>query len=116
MEAMLSTSTPRFLHYLIKRIRSRPDTECQQALIRVVIGFIFLAYFSSDYAVLDDAIRGPAQFISILFTGIAILIVALSLIRLNISPAHHHNTKTQKKTTKSFLLTYTGEAGSPLLV
>ena len=116
MKAMFSTSTPRFLHYLIKRIRSRPDTECQQALIRVVIGFIFLAYFSSDYAVLDDAIRGPAQFISILFTGIAILIVALSLIRLNISPARRLVAMALDYATCSFLLTYTGEAGSPLLV
>src|SRR3569623_1954247 len=116
MKAMFSTSTPRFLHYLIKRIRSRPDTECQQALNRVVIGFIFLAYFSSNYAVLDDAIRGPAQFISILFTGIAILIVALSLISLKISPVRRLVAMGLDYATCSFLLTYTGEAGSPLLV
>src|SRR3569623_572284 len=116
MKAMFSTSTPRLLHYLIKRIRSRPDTECQQALIRVVIGFIFLAYFSSDYAVLDDAIRGPAQLISILFTGIAILIVALSLISQKISPVRRLVAMGQDYATCSFLLTYTGEAGSPLLV
>ena len=116
MKVMFPTSTPRFLHYLIKRIRSRPDTECQQALIRVVIGFVFLAYFSSDYALLDDAIRGPAQFISILFTGIAILIVALSLISLNVSPVRRLVAMSLDYATCSFLLIYTGEAGSPLLV
>ncbi len=116
MKVMFSPSTPRFLHALIKRIRSRPDTECQQALIRVVIGFIFLAYFSSDYAVLDDAIRGPAQFISILFTGIAVLIVVRSLSSLEISRPRRFFAMLLDYTTCSFLLTYTGEAGSPLLV
>ena len=116
MKAMFPTTTPRFLHYLIKRIRSRPDTECQQALIRVVIGFVFLAYFSSNYAILDDAIRRPAQLISILFTGIAILIVALSLANLKASPLRRIVAMSMDYATCSFLLTYTGEAGSPLLV
>ena len=80
-----------------------------------MIGFVFLAYFSSDYAVLDDAIRGPVQLIGILFTGIAILIVALSLTSLNTSPSPHRRMSLDYATC-SFLLTYTGEAGSPLLV
>ena len=107
---------PRFLNQLAERIRNRPDTECQQALIRVAIGLVFLTYFSSEYAVLDDAIRGPAQLISLLFTGIGILIVALSLVSRHISPLRRIFAMMLDYATCSFLLTYTGEAGSPLLV
>ncbi len=116
MKAMLHQSTPRFLQFLAKRIRSRPDTECQQGLIRVVIGLVFLTYFSSQHAVLDDAIRGTAQFVSILFTGMAVVIVALTLASLKVSPLRRIAAMAMDYATCSFLLTYTGEAGSPLLV
>ncbi|HJX57165.1 MAG TPA: histidine kinase dimerization/phospho-acceptor domain-containing protein, partial [Thiobacillus sp.] len=116
MKAMFHMSMPEFLQRLVKRIRSRPDTEFQQALIRVVIGLIFLAYFSSDVAALDDATRGTAQFVSIVFTGLALLIVALSLASLAASPPRRIVAMLMDYATCSFLLTYTGEAGSPLLV
>src|SRR5512139_4855 len=116
MKAMLDKPIPQFLQPLIKRIRSRPDSECQQGLIRVVIGLVFLAYFSSEHAVLDDAIRSTVQLVSILFTGTALLIVALSLASLNVSPVRRIVAMAMDYATCSFLLTYTGEAGSPLLV
>ncbi|MHB0916656.1 MAG: ATP-binding protein [Thiobacillus sp.] len=116
MKAMLHSSLPGFLQRLVKRIRSRPDTEFQQALIRVVIGLIFLAYFSSDVAPIDGATRGMAQFVSVLFTGLAILVVALSLISLKASPPRRIVAMLMDYATCSFLLTFTGEAGSPLLV
>lgn len=104
------------LRYLAKRISKRPDTESQQALVRVAIGLIFLAYFSSDLAVLDDTTRRTAQFVSLLFTGVATLVVALSLVDLNVSHPRRLIAMAMDYATCSFLLTYTGEAGSPLLV
>jgi len=116
MRATLHSSLPGFLQRLLKRIRSRPDTEFQQALIRVVIGLVFLAYFSSDVAPLDGATRGMAQLVSAVFTGLAGLIVALSLVSLAASPPRRIVAMLLDYATCSFLLTYTGEAGSPLLV
>ncbi|MHB1093348.1 ATP-binding protein [Thiobacillus sp.] len=116
MKAMLHTSTPRFLLYLVKRIRSRPDTEAQQALIRVVIGVIFLIYYSSSLATLDDDIRGAALSVLVLFTGLGLLIVTLALVSLNASPPRRILAMVLDYATCSFLLTYTGEAGSPMLV
>ena len=107
---------PGFLLRFVKRIRSRPDTEFQQALIRVVIGLVFLGYFSSDLATLDATIRSTAQSISILFTGTAVLFVALTLLSLDASPPRRIAAMAMDYATCSFLLTYTGEAGSPLLV
>jgi two-component system, sensor histidine kinase RpfC len=116
MKAMLQTSTPRFLHSLIKRIRSRPDTEVQQALIRVAIGVIFLIYYSSSLAALDDGIRSTALSVLVLFTGLALLIVTLALASLNASPPRRILAMVLDYATCSFLLTFTGEAGSPMLV
>lgn len=107
---------PSFLRRLQKRIQARPDTEFQQALIRVVIGFVFLTYFSGNLAILDDTIRDTAQVVLVLFTGTALLIVALSLASLKISALRRIVAMTLDYATCSFLLTYTGEAGSPLLV
>jgi two-component system sensor histidine kinase RpfC len=116
MKATLHTLMPGFLQRPVKRIKSRPDTEFQQALIRVVIGLVFLIYFSSDLASLDLALRHTAQFVSVLFTGIAVLIVALLLTSLKASPLRRIVAMSIDYATCSFLLTYTGEAGSPLLV
>ena len=113
---MPSVATPRFLQPLVKRIRSRPDTECQQALIRVVIGLVFLTYYSSSLAELGDSPRGIAQFVLFLFIGLGLLIVALSLASLKASPPRRFLAMMLDYATCSFLLTYTGEAGSPLLV
>ena len=107
---------PGFLHRLIKRIRSRPDTEFQQASIRVVIGLVFFAYFSSSLAALDEPLRDTVQLVLVLFTAIALLIVTHSLVDLKASPPRRILAMAMDYATCSFLLTYSGEAGSPLLV
>ncbi|MHB1214284.1 MAG: ATP-binding protein [Thiobacillus sp.] len=116
MTSMIHTLIPGVLQRLFKRARSRPDTEFQQALIRIVIGFLFLAYFSSDLATLDYVARVTAQIVSIVFTALAVLIAVLSLISLTGSPSRRVVAMLMDYATCSFLLTTTGEAGSPLLI
>jgi two-component system sensor histidine kinase RpfC len=110
------TRTPGFLKFLVKRVKNRPDSELQQALIRIAIGLVFWAYFSSTLAILDEPIRDTAQLVSVLFTGIAVLVAALSLLSVSASPSRRLIAMSLDYATCSFLLTYTGEAGSPLLV
>lgn len=107
---------PDFLPRLIKRIRSRPDSEFQQAAIRVVIGLVFLAYFSSSIAPLDAATRDATLLVSLLFAVAALLVAIAALVDLNASPTRRIVAMVMDYATCSFLLTYTGEAGSPLLV
>lgn len=107
---------PAFFKSLQRRIQARPDTEFQQALIRVVIGIVFVVYFSSDFAHLDGELRSTVQFVSLLFTALAVVIVAFTLITLNVSAPRRMVAMLMDYATCSFLLTYTGEAGSPLLV
>ncbi len=105
-----------FLPRLVKRIRSRPDSEFQQAAIRVVIGLVFMAYFSSSIAPLDAAARNATLFVSFLFTAASLLVAAATLVDLNASPSRRMVAMVMDYATCSFVLTYTGEAGSPLLV
>ncbi len=116
MEAKLHMLMPAFLSRLAKRIHSRPDTEFQQASIRVVIGLVFLIYFSSNFAALDAVTQRSAQLVSLVFTSLAMLIVILTLIDLEASPLRRILAMSMDYATCSFLLTTTGEAGSPLLV
>ena len=113
---VLNAFLPDFFQRLLKRINKRPDTEFQQASIRVVIGFLFLTYFSSNLANLEMGLRGTALTVSALFTGFSLLIVAMTLINLNASVPRRIIAMLMDYATCSFLLTYTGEAGSPLLV
>ena len=107
---------PRFLHRLAERVRRRPDTEFQQALIRIVIGVGFLGYFSSDFAMLENAVRTNATWVSIVFTVLAVVIAISALVSLKVSPSRRVLAMFMDYATCSFLLTHTGEAGSPLLV
>ena len=115
MKTTLHTPAPGIWERLVKQFKNRPDSEFQQALIRVAIGLVFLAYFSG-VARLDDSLRGTAQLVSAVFTGIAVLIATLSLASQKASPPRRMVAMSLDYATCSFLLTYTGEAGSPLLV
>lgn len=104
------------LHRLKQRIKTRPDTEFQQTLIRVVIGLVFLAYFSSDLAGLGDDVRGIALLASVAFTLFALVLSTLCLISRRASNARRLLAMATDYLTCSYLLILTGEAGSPLLV
>jgi signal transduction histidine kinase/CheY-like chemotaxis protein len=109
-----------YLHGLLsrlrERIRNRPDTELQQALIRVVIGFVFLIYFTSDLANLNPGLLSTVLTFSACFTCMATLIATLSLFSLKASPLRRVVAMSMDYATCAFLMIYTGEVGSPLLV
>jgi signal transduction histidine kinase/CheY-like chemotaxis protein len=113
---MHASVLPGFLPGLRERIRNRPDTEFQQALIRVVIGFICLAYFSSSAANLDETLLGYVQAFIVFFTGVALLVAASALFSRQVSPLRRIIAMLIDFSTCSFLLASTAEAGSPLLV
>jgi len=105
-----------FAQRLTQRVRSRPDTEFQQSFIRVAIGLIFLAYFSSDLAALSPDIRASVLIISALFTCVAVALSLAVLSSPNISPVRRVVAMLLDYSTCSYLLVLSGEAGSPLLV
>ena len=116
MNSPLQLPLLKLLRALRVRKKKRPDTEFQQALIRVVIGLVFLVYFSSSWVVLEDSVRSIVQGISILFISIALVIITSSLIDLKESPVRRVLAMFLDYSTSSFLLAYGGEAGTVLLV
>lgn len=111
---LTSVMTP--LQSLRAHLRARPDTEFQQSFIRVIIGLVFLAYFSSNLLNLENNIRHTALVISVSFTFIASAFLVLILLSSRISPVRRVAAMVLDFSTCSYLLVVTGESGSPLLV
>ena len=98
------------------RIRARPDSEFQQSLIRVVIGFVFIVYFSSDLITLESHVRHSVLLLGLAFTSFASILSSFVLFSTDISPPRRIAALILDYFVCSYTLVLTGEAGSPLLV
>jgi len=115
MKAMLQGSLPGFLQRLVKRIRSRPDTEFQQALIRFAIGVIAYLYFSSSWVSHPEYIYSSIHFVALFFLSTATLILVSTLVNLRVSPHRRLYGAIVDFSTASFLLLIGGETSAPLV-
>ncbi len=98
------------------RVKKRPDTEFQQALIRVVIGFVFLGYFSSGLVSLDATVRTSVLAVSVVFISLSLVILTLAILSAHVSHVRRIVAMVMDYSVSSFLLGIAGEPGSPLLV
>jgi two-component system sensor histidine kinase RpfC len=112
---MLHSSLPGFLQRLVKRIRSRPDTEFQQALIRFAIGVIAYLYFSSSWIAHPEYIYSSIHFVALFFLSTATIILVGTLINLRASPQRRLYGAIVDFSTASFLLLIGGETSAPLV-
>jgi two-component system sensor histidine kinase RpfC len=115
-QVLVSSKLRTFVQRLRQRIISRPDTELQQASIRVVIALLFVAYFSSDLATLSAAARASILSFNLVFIGLSLVLLLFVLSSTRISPARRIVAMLLDFSTCSYLLVLGGEAGSPLLV
>ncbi|HYP68266.1 MAG TPA: ATP-binding protein [Thiobacillaceae bacterium] len=99
-----------------QRIRARPDSEFQQALIRVVIGAVFYAFFSSAIVRLPLVLREHAQSVSLAFIVISVALLGVVAMSRSAVPARRVFGMALDFFTASYLLIQAGESGSPLLV
>lgn len=99
-----------------KRIGARPDTEFQQALIRVVIGVAFYGFFSSPIPNLPVPLRGHAQLVSLVFIAIAVVLLGVVAMSRSAVPWRRVVGMALDFSTASYLLSQAGESGSLLLV
>lgn len=104
-----------FVNRLITLVRARQDTELQQALIRVVIGCVFLIYFSSPYIGLESNIRHTALKISVFFTLFSFIFSLIILFSPRVSVGRRVAAMGIDYSICSYLLILTGEAGGWLL-
>ncbi len=106
---------PAFLKSLQRRIQARPDTEFQQALIRVVIGVIAYLYFSSTWITHSENIHNNIHFVALFFISTATLILAGTMLNRDASPQRRLLGAIVDFTTASFLLLIGGETAAPLV-
>jgi two-component system sensor histidine kinase RpfC len=115
MKATLHSPMPVFLQRLLKRIRSRPDTEFQQSLVRFAIGVIAYLYFSSSWFSHSEYIYSSIHFVALFFLSTATIILAGTLVSLRASPQRRLYGAIVDFSTASFLLLIGGETSAPLV-
>ncbi|HET9463388.1 MAG TPA: histidine kinase dimerization/phospho-acceptor domain-containing protein, partial [Thiobacillus sp.] len=97
------------------RVRARPDTEFQQALIRFAIGAIAYLYFSSEWVAHPEYIYSTIHLVALVFLTTATLILVGTLASLRASPLRRLFGAVVDFSTASFLLIMGGETSAPLV-
>ncbi len=101
---------------VIRRIDSRPDSEFQQALIRVVIALVFAFYFTND-----QVLSGYPEYASQVafwmwsFVAWSLALTFLVLMSKSISPVRRYAGIFSDTFITTYLMSVTGEAGAPLV-
>ncbi|NCS65745.1 MAG: hybrid sensor histidine kinase/response regulator, partial [Betaproteobacteria bacterium] len=101
---------------LLGRIRRRPDSEFQQALIRVVIGAGFYAYFGSGLFHHPEAVSGIINLIAVIFLGLSTGLLLATLWQPGASAARRVFGALLDFSTASLLLLIGGETSGPLVL
>jgi len=109
----LSRFTP--IQRLLKRIRARPDTEFQQALLRLIIVVGFYVYFwlgTLDHSV---TISSQVHFLGIGLTLIALSLLLGSLVDTNTSVVRRGLGMLHDFTVATYMLAISNETGAPVV-
>ena len=100
---------------LWSRIRERPDSELEQATIRLVIGFLCTVYLlSRDFLLGDLGSTTRIHVLAVLFMSAAALLFVAALMRPQISPTRRFLGMALDLTTTSAVMVSMGEGGTPL--
>jgi two-component system sensor histidine kinase RpfC len=101
---------------IIRRARSRPDSELQQSLIRVAIGLVFSLYFAADE--IQQKYPEQAFFVSLAVWAFLLWSAVLVLFVLSsrkASPMRRYLGMLSDTSITTYLMIATGEAGAALI-
>lgn len=101
---------------VLTNVRTRPDSEFQQSLIRLSICVVFFAYLFSPGIFLAESARHTALVTLVLYFSIGLTITIATLLDLTASPIRRYTSMVLDYGMVSSLLITTGEAGTLLLV
>ena len=98
------------------RVRSRPDTEFQQAFIRIIIGLAFALYFT-DRDVLAGYPEHSTWVVSLMwaFVGWSVVLTLLAFLSRKVSPVRRYLGMLSDTAITTYLMAVTGEAGAALV-
>jgi len=105
---------PDFARRLQARIRARPDTEFQQALIRLVIVAGFYLYFSLEWLEHSPAMAEQVHFIGLSLTLVSLALLIGSLLDPGVSVFRRSIGMLHDFTVATYMLAITNETGSPI--
>ncbi len=99
-----------------RRVRSRPDTEFQQAFIRIIIGLAFAFYFT-DKDVLTGYPQHSAWVVLLMwaFVGWSVVLTLFAFVSREISPVRRYLGMLSDTLITTYLMAVTGEAGAALV-
>lgn len=110
-----SLTRPNFARTLLERIRARPDTEFQQALIRLIIVVGLFLYFSLGNLGHSTAIASQTFFIGLGLTLISLSLLVSTLIGPTASVARRSIGMLHDFTVVTYMLAISNETGAPLV-
>lgn len=111
----LSNWPRRVAREVAARVRARPDTEFQQALIRFIIGFAFFLYFASHWFSHPEEISFAIYRVALVFLPLSAAILIATLLSPKISVPRRIFGAILDFSTASILLYIGGETSSPLV-
>jgi Signal transduction histidine kinase len=101
---------------IVRRVRTRPDTEFQQAFIRIIIGLAFAFYFT-DRDVLVGYPEHAARVVFLMWAFVtwAVTLTLLALLSREVSPVRRYLGMLSDTLITTYLMAVTGEAGAALV-
>ncbi len=114
MKLQSKTLLPEFAQRLMAHVRARPDSEFQQALIRLVIAGFFYAYFVSDWQIHSEPIKAVTHPLGIGFVLIAIALLLGTLLDKGASPTRRIVGMALDMAMMTVVLSLSGESGAPI--
>jgi two-component system sensor histidine kinase RpfC len=106
---------PAFVSRLLARIKSRPDTEFQQALVRLCIVVGFYLYFAFSGLEHSPAVVAQLHFLGLGLTFICLSLLLGSLIDPGVSVARRSIGMVHDFTVATYLLSISNETGAPIV-
>jgi len=106
---------PDFAKRLQERIRSRPDTEFQQALIRLCIVVGFYLYFSLSWLEHSPAMAEQVHFLGINLTFISLALLIGSVVDTGASVTRRSIGMLHDFAVATYMLAITNETGAPVV-
>jgi len=106
---------PAFVSRLHERIKARPDTEFQQALIRLCIVLGFYLYFALSRFEHSPAVVEQVHFLGLGLTFICLSLLLSTLIDPGVSVARRGIGMLHDFTVATYLLSISNETGAPIV-
>ncbi len=101
---------------LLRRVRARPDTEFQQAFIRIVIGLAFALYFTNRNVLAGYPEHAAwVAFLMWSFVAWAVALTLFAFLSREVSPLRRYLGMLSDTFITTYLMAVTGEAGAALV-